>query len=453
MTINQDRFIDLFADKTIEDQTSVFVGAGISAQLGLPTWKELLTPCATKLGMAIDDVNDYYALSQYYANTFGKNALKREMNREFQLFQSKNETLDTLLSLEPNSIWTTNYDTAIEDNLQSKRVRFSKVHDDHDLANISSSDTPIIYKLNGDIHNLENIILTKDDWENYEHTHPTIITFLKRELVSNTFLFLGYSFSDNLITKSLSDIRRYVGESSNYHYTIMKNMHSSDFEHFICDLEKRYHIKTVLIEEYSELPEIISSIRNKVIERNIFISGRLDDQRVEVEEYACELCRVLGIALLKRKYNICTGMGRKIGYFIAGPAIQYLLEKGIRNFDKRIRIRPFDDTMSQSQATAYREHLIDENHIMIFIFGQKENSDGYTGSYGVKEEFYIAKRLSKIIIPIGSTGFESESIWNEVKANIIQYPYLEGYIEALMSEKDATKISRIVLDIVGKVIQ
>ena len=80
-----------------------------------------------------------------------------------------------------------------------------------------------IYKLNGDISNLDKIIITQRDLEKYEKEHHLLMTFFKKELVSNTFLFLGYSFKDTLVLSCLSDINACLGESSNYHYTIMED--------------------------------------------------------------------------------------------------------------------------------------------------------------------------------------------------------------------------------------
>ena len=72
------------------------------------------------------------------------------------------------------------------------------------------NDYPIIYKINGDISDLDNIILTQRDWENFTYKRPTMLNFLNKELVSNTFLFIGYSFKDKLVKTSLSTIQQFV---------------------------------------------------------------------------------------------------------------------------------------------------------------------------------------------------------------------------------------------------
>ena len=183
-----------------------------------------------------------------------------------------------------------------------------------------------------------------------------------------------------------------------------------------------------------------------------FISGRLDAYSDEVEYFANTLLSNLSVTLLSNDLNICTGMGRKIGYFVAGPAIQYLLSNGITQLDKRIQVRPFDDNLDANDFTKYREYLIGRNNIAIFVFGQKFIGGNSTNSEGVIEEYKIARKLGKIIIPIGSTGFAAHQILEEIKQEIIQYPYLEPYIDILSMEKDVSALSKAVLQIIKDVL-
>lgn len=451
MNISKQDFINLYAEKVRNEEASIFIGAGISMQLGLPSWKDLLTPCAKKIHINIEEMNDYYLLSQYYSNLYGINELKRSIHSELYVECSENESLEQIIQMNYKTIWTTNFDSVIENAMQAHNMRYITINNDNDLVNTSHSDIPIIYKLNGDLHDLEHIILTHEDWENYEYTHPTMLTFLKKELVSNTFLFLGYSFSDNLIKNILSSIKRFVGESCSYHYTIIKRENSPHFRYFIQDLEKRYHVKAILIDEYKEISDILTQIHYKTQEKNIFISGRLGDVQEDIENYACQLGKELSNALLKNHYNICTGMGRKIGYFIAGPALQYLLSHKIRHIERRISIRPFDDADTPENRSRYRRYLIQQNNIIIFIFGQHCKNGVSLGSRGMYEEFTLAKELNLKIIPIGSTGYESARIWNEVRNNIIDYPYLENFIESLMNEKNPYKIAQIIIQILSTI--
>jgi hypothetical protein len=452
MSITVSEFIEDFARKLSADQVSLFIGAGVSTEIGLPDWKMLFSDVAKALSLNIELIDDYYQLSQYYCNKYSISDLKRLVASKLQTIETGSKTLESLLELDFKSIWTTNFDTAIENCMLNKRTRYYKVHNDKDLSCISTGSMPVLYKINGDINDLENIVLTQSDWENFEHTHPTMLTFLKKELVSNTFLFIGYSFRDHLIKTVLSQIHQFVGNHGIHHYAIFRKENSPAFNCFMTDLEINYNVKPILIDDYSEIPCILSEIYARKIKRNIFISGRLDAYSDEVEYFANTLLSNLSVTLLSNDLNICTGMGRKIGYFVAGPAIQYLLSNGITQLDKRIQVRPFDDNLDANDFTKYREYLIGRNNIAIFVFGQKFIGGNSTNSEGVIEEYKIARKLGKIIIPIGSTGFAAHQILEEIKQEIIQYPYLEPYIDILSTEKDVSALSKAVLQIIKDVL-
>lgn len=452
MNITLDEFIVDFADKLNNDQVSFFIGSGVSTELDLPNWKNLFRDIAEKLSLDMEDIHDYYQLAQYYCNKYSISDLKRIISPKLQTYNFNSPTLEKLLKLDFKSIWTTNFDNAIENCLLNHRIRHVKVHNDKGLSCVNVNDYPIVYKINGDISDLDNIILTQHDWENFEYTHPTMLTFLKKELVSNSFLFLGYSFQDNLIKSALSSIRQFVGNSGIHHYAIFQKEDKKEFGYFIDDLDKNYNIKVVLVDNYTEIPKILDKIFLKTIERNIFISGRLDDYSDQVEAFANNLLKTLSVDLLKNNWNICTGMGRKIGYFVAGPAIQYLLSQSVKDLDKRIQIRPFDDNLTPKDFTNYRKILIEKNNILIFVFGQKFVNGTSENSKGVLEEFKLSQKMGKKIIPIGSTGFAAQEIWEEVNKNITKYPYLEQYVDLLAKEKDIGLITKAVISIIRSII-
>ncbi len=448
MSISLSEFIKDFANKLCNDQVSLFVGSGVSTEIGLPNWKALFSDIAKLLSLNIDDIEDYYQLSQYYCNKYSVSDLRRTISSKLQTIEISSPTLSKLVDLGFKSIWTTNFDTAIENCLLSKRVKYYKVYNDKGLSCLNTNDLPVLYKINGDISDIDNIVLTQNDWENFEYTHPTMLTFLKKELVSNTFLFIGYSFKDHLIKSALSQIRQFVGKSGIHHYAIFKKSKSTDFNYFISDLEINYNVKPILIDDFSEIPCVLSAIYALTIKRNVFISGRLDDYSFEVESFANKLLDKVSISLLQNSLNICTGMGRKIGYFVAGPAIQYLLSNGKKQIDKYIQVRPFDDNLTASDFTKYREYLINHNNIVLFVFGQKFENNISCDSKGVIEEFEIAKRMNKIIIPIGSTGFAAKYIYNIVRNDITNYPYLEPYIDLLGTETDIEILSKAIVHII-----
>lgn len=100
----------------------------------------------------------------------------------------------------------TNYDSLIEDALtESKRVVDVKYNNKH-LSLTKPHRDAIVYKMHGDKSNPDEAILIKDDYEKYYRDHAQFITALSGDLISKTFLFVGFSFSDPNIDYILSSV-------------------------------------------------------------------------------------------------------------------------------------------------------------------------------------------------------------------------------------------------------
>lgn len=82
--------------------------------------------------------------------------------------------LELLLKLSAQTIWMTTFDSSVENILRKNLIRYKVVTNNVNLANVSSADSTAIYKINGGGHDLDNIVITIDDGESYEQTHPTI---------------------------------------------------------------------------------------------------------------------------------------------------------------------------------------------------------------------------------------------------------------------------------------
>ena len=59
------------------------------------------------------------------------------------------------------------------------------------------------------------------------------------------------------------------------------------------------------------------------------------------------------------------------------------------------------------------------------------------------EEFKIAKKLGKIIIPIGNTAEAANQIFRDMKKQRKLYPYLENFWSILENGKNDNVISKI----------
>lgn len=442
--MNKKDFIEYYAEKLFNGDASLFLGAGVPASAGYPKWKDLLSPCAKRL--RIDQSNlSLYLLAQYFANEYGYNELKKTINDNINILNDESPLLSSLTDLHFKTVWTTNYDKTLESNFSKRKILTNRIFKDKNLPNVDLHNRITIYKLNGDIDDLENIIITEDDIENYKMNHELLLTFFKRELVVNTFLFIGYSFTDRIVLSCLSQIKRCLGESSNYHIALLPNENTKSFEHSIKDLECRYHIKVLTFEHFEELPDILNELGNQVKKKNVFFSGVFERLEKNEDVFAKSLCKSLIEKLLHHNYKIVTGYGRNFGNYLSGAAIQYLFHHNME-IEKFLCMRPFLATMTDQEKQSHRELLIQNCCVSIFMFGQSPVNGEYVNSTGMLKEYEIAKSLNKYIIPIGCTGYTAKQIWEDMKANISMYGYLDKYINDLM-KADPEKISKIVIQI------
>ena len=445
--ISKKTFVEKVAYAINNNEIALFVAAGLSASTGQKNWAQMLTPCANALELEIKENTDLYMIAQYYENEYGKTDLIHMFEKNINQINNNSSYLNSVLNLGFREIWTTNYDTVIEDNLKKRGIISKVIHNDMDLNNFTDGGVHI-FKMNGDITNPHNMVVSKSDLEKYAVSHQLMLTFFKRELVSKSFLFLGYSFTDSLVLNSLSTIKNCLQNACNIHYTILKNEHSKYFDYFVQDLWKRYNIKALIVEKYDEIPEIIESINEKVKEHKVFISGSFDTLPYEQDEFADALCNALVQNLYNNDYIILTGMGRKIGNYLAGHAFEYLTKNHSFSIEKKLIMRPFFEKMNINDKTHHRNKMIEDCQYAIFLFGKSpSSSDMVINSQGVMEEYKIAKQLRKNIISIPTTGYAAKQIFNEQKNNIVEYPYLENYIDQLEHEYNPEKISRLIINI------
>lgn len=453
MPIGKEQFLKQFTQQALDERISLFMGAGGSCDAGYPNWANLFSPVARDLGTPIDESTDYYRLAQYYSNNFGSAELRKRINERINKNNYKSPLLEELIKIGFSNVWTTNFDNAIEKNYQQQDILINKVFRDSDFSNIDFNKRINVFKMNGDVTNLEGIVATQSDYERYPDSHRVMLMFFKRELISSTFLFIGYSFKDHLVLDCMSEITRYLGESANYHYAIMKNDPENPyFSYFIDDLEKRYHIRVLLVNKYNEIPCVLAELNNKIRSKRIFISGSFSSFDTEIEEFSHALSKSLASALIDSDYRIVNGIGRRFGTHLIGYANECIAKQGIKEISKYLIIKPFVgiDKSAAKEKKRAREKVIGQCGAAIFVFGENDRNS-VSGVSGVLEEFEIAKKQHKIVIPIAYPGMASEVIWKEVKGNLTKYPYLENCIDLLTTEQSPDVLARYIVQILDSV--
>ena len=435
LTKEQETFINNFVVEIKNGDAAIFAGAGLSAPAGFVNWKGLLKDLAEELKLDIEKEHDLIGVAQYHFNRFKRGKINNKIINEFTTLRLGSENHKLLSQIGISTFWTTNYDQLIEKTLEADGKTVEKKIRNEDFSrNIKKKDA-IVYKMHGDKDLPDEAVLIKDDYETYQDKKELFATALRGDLLSKTFLFIGFSFDDPNLEYILGRIKVLLKDNTPTHYCFFKEVSRDDFhddESYMYAKVKqelkiedliRYGIHSIMIKEYSDITAILKEIERCLKRSNIFISGAAHSYSPFSEEKAKELIHNLSYKLAEKEYKIISGYGLGIGSIVINGALEYKYQSNYRNLDDLLILRPFPQMQSGNKSiserwTDYRNEIISQAGIAIFMFGNKLDKNGdIVLSNGMKEEFEICLQHNVIPIPIGCTGSISEELWDDVIKN------------------------------------
>jgi len=468
MAVKRTELIRKYVEAIREGNAAVFAGAGLSRPSGYVDWKGLLRPLASDIDLDVDKENDLLSVAQFYRNRKGSHTpISQAIVNAFSKDAQANENIMILTRLPIFTYWTTNYDELIEKGIEDAN-RNPDVKSESDQLSIMKPDRDaIVYKMHGDVNRPATAVLTKTDYELYENKRPMFRTALKGDLISKRFLFIGFSFEDPNLDYILSQIKSLLNEEVPEHFCFFKKVQKIDYstdedygyasarQEMQVENLQNYGIQTVFVDSYNEITDILKEIEKASKMKNIFISGSAKEFKAPWNKSSAEeLASKLAGALVHVDCRITSGFGLGIGSAVVNGALDIIYAEKYRHVDEHLCIRPFPQNISDPALRAnrwkkYREDILDETGISIFMFGNKEDGSGnIVEASGCIQEFEIAKAKENLIIPLGSTGYAAKHIFDTVKAAITDYPYLNNYIDQLETETDIDKLIEIVIRII-----
>lgn len=465
--MRQEVFIKKFSKTIQEGNAAVFAGAGTSVDAGFVNWKKLVAPFATEIGLDIEKETDLIGLTQYYINykSGNRGPVNQEIISQFSSPGAETEVMNLLTRLPITTYWTTNYDKVIENGLIKNNRRGDIKRKIDDLAVSRPDSDAVVYKMHGDVDSPDEAVISKDDYERYSDKNSLFVTALRGDLVSKTFLFVGFSFEDPNLESILGKVKILLGERTREHYCIQKQVLEQDYDdqddYLYAKIKQdlkirdlmRYGIDTVLVDDYSEIPKLISKIEEEYFKNTIFISGSISDYNENwSEEKVKQFCYNLSRSLVSKNYKIISGFGLGVGSSVINGALDEIYNTKYRHVSEHLGLFPFpqhDDGEKSlvERWTENREQMISEAGVCIFIFGNKLDNGEVVIANGMLEEFQIAKERGKIIIPIGSTGFAAKETFDAMKESG-DYSYLNDYWEILETEEDVIKVVNTINEII-----
>lgn len=453
MDSEKESFVADYLNELEAGNAAILAGAGLSVPAGFVDWRELVRPLANEIKLDISKETDLVAVAQFQVNASGNNrhSLHKAIVNAFSVDTAPTVNHRILARLPISTYWTTNYDKLIETALKEAEKIVDVKWAVPQLADTRPRRDAVVYKMHGDVDRPDEAVATRDDYERYATDRGAFVNALAGDLVSKTFLFLGFSFSDPNLEHVLARVRIIFRTNQRRHYAILRKRtqqqgeDKAEFDNAVIrqalmieDL-KRFNVKTLLIEDYSEITDILSEIDRRYRSRTIFVSSSASSFEPWGETAIAEFMRKLGSALVSTNFRIGTGLGLGVGNALFTGGLEAIRGGKKGHVEDWMLVRPFPQYIADADERKkvwenYRQDFISSAGIALFLFGNKIVDGKPVNADGMIREFEIARQHNLTCLPIGATG----SAAAELTDRLLRDPekLAESTIDALKGLRD-----------------
>lgn len=195
--------LDVLADALRGRKAILFVGAGVSISVGLPSWDVLIEHMIESLELSEDELDgrsvSHQTLAEYYRLRMGSiGPLRSWMDRQWKVSEEsvrKSRLHQLIVDLDFPRIYTTNYDRTLEIAYQSRQRPYHRIANARDLAAAPEGATQII-KFHGDFDDDDSLVLAESDYFRRLAFDSPLDTKFHSDALGHTLLFIGYSMTD-----------------------------------------------------------------------------------------------------------------------------------------------------------------------------------------------------------------------------------------------------------------
>ena len=258
------------------EQVSIFIGAGFSKEAGAPSVYDLKNAILDEIhdtnAKEVHENNSLADLSNFFVNEVclgSRNPLIRILRETFE-FIPKCMDDHKLLANIPHfkRIFTTNYDTLLENSYEQNEVRV--IRNDADCAYINKPFT--VFKIHGDFTDSDSVVITSDDYNQFftSNKNPIMWDLVKAEFATKNILFIGYSLEDDNILDIIRKVSDAQGKNQNEMFLIAPKISQEKQE----ELRKlKVHYFDTIANVF--LTQLIEELKKHISEdfKNKYISG------------------------------------------------------------------------------------------------------------------------------------------------------------------------------------
>ena len=433
----EEQFVKEVAQKLRDGLCDLFVGSGISAPSGLPTWSSFLEPFLKELGIKINDNDDLPLLAQFILNRNigNRNIFSDALHDTFGKDFPTNNYHRIISNFPVTTIWTTNYDNLLEKAFSEKNPR-TIISEDSLIHPYLPQNVEII-KLHGDAKNAaKGIVLTKDDYNNFLYNKPMLAQRLREAIINRSLLFLGYSYQDMNIQNIMAQAANMKEKTTNSHYILLCEIEQKEgeseeafsqrknrFDLWLLELN-RIGLRELVVPK-NRVEELLRRIEHEAREFAVYVTGShnaTDKEKDLAQSIGCKLAE-------NNKVLLNCGQSTGIGNSAMSGFMDTVL-KNKQEINQRMRIFPNPYAISPDYSNnpallpslkAVRIPMLDRTSIVI----------SFRGGMGTEAEVELALAKGRIVLPI----IEKEADYNNsVIAKILSDHSNLGLLETVIPE-------------------
>ena len=409
-------YINEILKQLLSDSFSIFCGSGATADLTKKEWEDIFSEKTRKFYKSKFS-EDIYFLSDLEKNYYNKENFYDEIIKKLQIKEnSVSKHISAIVDLNLNQIWTTNFDETIEQTIRRKYgIDPIVLATSNDLFTQNLNGEYVVYKLNGTVNSHDSMVLTRSDFFDYFKKQRLFFELLKRQMVLDSFLFVGYSFQDDLVLNALREIKEIFPHKGKIHYRFFvpkyekqdeKELKQEFYRYEQQYFEDKYNIKTITLDSYIEIDYYLKELYKRFCNHNVLFCGSFRNISNELRLKIENIIDALIAKLFINNFNVYSGNGRGIGEIIVARAALHA-----KAHNNRFINRPLIFTGDDEDVKKIKNKKIEKDcNTMIIICGQDES---LKSSKNVKNQFDQFKTgQNKLIIPIPITGYAAKEIFD-----------------------------------------
>jgi hypothetical protein len=187
-----------------------FIGSGVSASAGLPSWRPLLERLGGEAGLSSDECGELAGMDARDAGALLEKRLgARELDRALRESFAPGLALPSLshcliASLPIREAVTTNYDSLFEEAWRAATGEQPAVLP----RTLEAGSARWLLKLHGDVNDeSRSLVLSRQQYFELEHTGAAVAAVVQALLLTRHVLIVGYSLTDETFHRIAYDVR------------------------------------------------------------------------------------------------------------------------------------------------------------------------------------------------------------------------------------------------------